>query len=458
MKKSKITIYALHLVCGLALVMGCAEDKKSLDPTQPAELPDQLSDQAVAVLDTSRRANLKLEELLLPNGQNLKAYLRAKDSSVFHLRRTNTQAFDPLDRKTYLIGVMLYQAWWLTQDRIYPAGPNPNEPLQTSGLGYVYGSKQILERKSTRELRRGTCEERLFGIDCSGFVSLAAGYQGAVRGLPDGANNQSDAGVWETALKSSYPELRDVKVKAMTEAECPPKDLEAGDLVFFKRIGSTAYTHNGIIGTGNNSVLAVLNSYGNPSEDCAHNYNYFATTPTYARPLIKKGPTQIALYGTKNIDNFLGTNAYTRKTLRIYATGADSVTIALADAPGSVSQFKITTIKQADPLTHSFSFGGAWKHYLLGAQDSQGNVITAGSLKGTIKIVVVIYNRTSGAKIREVQYNGSPIQVTEKDVDVICSPRDINSTQRYADGHIPAAHMSSVSGMPPMYVKRITTL
>lgn len=129
-----------------------------------------------------------------------------------------------------------------------------------------------------------------------------------------------------------------------------------------------------------------------------------------------------------------------------------SNTITLTNGAGNISQYEIISIKSDDSATYSFKFGGYWKHYLLGVQNSEGTIIVPGSLQGNIKIQVSIYNLTSGALIRQQYYDGSKMLVSEKNVRIVCSPRDINSTQRFPDGHIPAGDMSTVSGKSPMYV------
>jgi hypothetical protein len=277
-----------------------------LDPTKSDPRADQLNDEAVAVLDTCRRANFKLQDLVLPDGRNLQDYLKATEPGALHRNTATTFTYN--DRKSYVIALMTYQAWWLTQDRTYPAGTGINEPEQTSGLGYVLGGKQTQTRQSALDLNTGTCDDKIYGIDCSGLISNIAYFAHLVN-PPAGTSNQQIPANWEKVLKNSYSEFANVKVERVENL--PNSKLIPGDIVFFRPKEGSAINHVGIILQDNKGNLALINSYGNGSAKCTENYNYI-------RLGVKKGPTQISLTGRgKNIDNFLGKAAQRATTLRI---------------------------------------------------------------------------------------------------------------------------------------------
>jgi hypothetical protein len=121
---------------------------------------------------------------------------------------------------------------------------------------------------------------------------------------------------------------------------------------------------------------------------------------------------------------------------------------------GTTSQFVIGTISQDDVATHYFQFAGTWAHYLLGTQDALGNIVSPGSVVGNMKILLSVQSLTDGAVLQETYYDGTPIKVTAKNVKVVCGPRDINSKQRFSDGHIPAADMRMVNMVAVSYLSK----
>jgi len=116
------------------------------------------------------------------------------------------------------------------------------------------------------------------------------------------------------------------------------------------------------------------------------------------------------------------------------------------------AEFEIVRISADDKRSYYFTFEGYWKHFILGCQNSIGDIVESGSSEGNINILVTVESLIDGSIIFNDYYDGIPIKVTSKYVRVVCSPRDRNSIGRNDDGHIPSKDISSCLGRKNMYV------
>jgi hypothetical protein len=131
--------------------------------------------------------------------------------------------------------------------------------------------------------------------------------------------------------------------------------------------------------------------------------------------------------------------------------------IDLTDENVETSTFKILTITSDDPHNYVFTFDGFWQHPSLGCQNSVGDIVEPGTLSGTIKILIIARSLSTEDTVFSQYYYGNPITISEKGVEVICSPKDINSAQRHKDGHIPSAHISPCTARKNMSVTYYAT-
>lgn len=304
----------LLVVVGLVgFVAGCSRESESPVPNQNEE--QELGEREVAVLDSLPHVNLTPEDVELANGQSLKSYIAEHDTGQFQHRGTAAPIMSLTQRKTEVLAQMASRAWELTQDKIYKAGLQPDEPEQKSGLGYVYGSSGITSR-SRSTYGNTPCSQKLYGLDCSGYVNLVA--SAAHVNIGPGSEKQSVSDNWKKALKAAYPvEFANVQVVELPGSTTSDK-LVAGDVVIFNR--GKRINHTGIIFKDKrNGELVLFNSYGKGDENCEKNYNYYTSTwQPYNQ--IKRGPTQISLAVIpyhQNITNFLGGGTTMSKILRI---------------------------------------------------------------------------------------------------------------------------------------------
>jgi hypothetical protein len=153
----------------------------------------------------------------------------------------------------------------------YPAGTNKaHEPAQTY-LAYVYGSKDIEERRSAAEIagKNGYCREKLFGVDCSGFVyqmALAASLS-----IDHGTSNQSEVLTWENALKNATFDASGLRPKKYTATQLPPNKLESGDFIYYKDAGGVI-VHSGMVLKFADQLL-IFQSNGSKNMNCPLNYS-----------------------------------------------------------------------------------------------------------------------------------------------------------------------------------------
>lgn len=126
--------------------------------------------------------------------------------------------------------------------------------------------------------------------------------------------------------------------------------------------------------------------------------------------------------------------------------------IILSNVESETAEYEIVQISGNDKNNYFITFNGYWRHYLLGCQNSMGEISEPGWVVGNIKILVTVESLLNGNILSKEYYDGSPIKVVEKNVRIVCSPKDVNSVQRREDGHIPAQDISSCSGRNNMTV------
>jgi len=146
-------------------------------------------------------------------------------------------------------------------------GPIPKDdagPAQTK-LAYVWDGKNPDSRKAAGP----NCQDKLFGLDCSGFtrLSVAAGDIN----VPNGTGPQSNPASY------AFPQSFNGEVKMIKISK--PKRYFTGDIILFPG-------HNGIIAEQNGSVY-VWHSQGDPDATCEYTQKSRNGNP--------RGPSSISL-------------------------------------------------------------------------------------------------------------------------------------------------------------------
>jgi len=227
---------------------------------------EALSDEEARILDTTEEANYGLNDIVLPNGESLGSFLA---------KITRDQ-----NPKMTLIAKMLEKAVELTDRTKRHPEEGANMPEQW-GLGYSYGSRDYANRdvppyRNPPNADGSTCTEKIFGLDCSGFVFQALFNAGLdVRGSDKKVwvDRERDISVLNQKLKAKDSVYSDLTAKDMKQQDgtpIPPSQFQAGDIIYWlkdkynKTTGKYVPTgfHIGIILKSRDGGLAVFQSGG----------------------------------------------------------------------------------------------------------------------------------------------------------------------------------------------------
>lgn len=290
----KTHFFYVLLLVSLAFLglSGCKTDE-DLMPQQETENVDEPMDKELADYFESlpSKDNLQLSNIILPSGQNVQDFLEENAPDLIGAHKTDGAVDDdaimevlgglgPQKTKEALISLMAQQALYLTDRTEHQyADDGTNAPKQ-NGLAYVYGSKSIAKRQIGQS---SVCQEKLYGLDCSGFVAKVAHAAGIM--IPTGnANTQATAITWKNALDAKFKE-EVAKVKVEVFENLSWSELQSGDIVGYYKKGTTSVQHIGmVLQTGNTKTL--FQADGSPSNVCSKNTD------------VKHGPVRHEVAGT----------------------------------------------------------------------------------------------------------------------------------------------------------------
>ena len=268
----------------------------------PADTP--LTAAQSAFLESATDTFIRLEDIILEDGQDVRSFLEAEDSVFLQthpsrIGSTNTQS--AIYQKKLFISRMFAMGNSLVKRSNHTHGAGAaNEPAQT-GLGYSWGSKDYNVRQFPPTVVNPGCNSlKIYGLDCTGMIwamtqaakltNIAPKYNFFVEYI-------ADENKWTDAFKSSadYPSLRMKNMGQLSESE-----MKNGDVIFW----------NSHIGTFLNGKFYQSN--GNPAgPDCNNNLSS------------GRGPRMITL---SNVLSWGGMGGY--KVFRI--TNGYDVTVTLA--------------------------------------------------------------------------------------------------------------------------------
>ena len=175
---------SLSLLCWL---LSACEEPKSEPVIKPDEViydtgtisEDTPSDELLDLIDSLPSVEVDPSEVILPNGMSLEDFNKQFPPKTPGGRTGKTQEDikGVQYRKNDIIRLMHNEGFRLIKrgdftdltgrDESTPA--NPYRPAQPNGIAYGLGNKNYEERKKPTE---GLCFEEVYGLDCSGFVSL----------------------------------------------------------------------------------------------------------------------------------------------------------------------------------------------------------------------------------------------------------------------------------------------
>jgi hypothetical protein len=340
-------------IAGLLLAVlqtGCSKEPNPVDnPTDTlgVALDPPLDDDALANLLSIPDTIVKLEEIILDNGQDVRSYLEEHNPAVLdsfspgkRVASVNKQLTND-EQKRMFIAVMMAVGDFLSNDVIHSYEKSGSDPAQT-GLGYSYGSKDWDKRQfpSCKDSDAPACScntlGKIYGLDCSGMVYVMTTEADLPPVWPKdyfSVANVKHVDRWNTAFKNSPYSSLYVKDMGMI----PYSDTEPGDIIFWPK-------HIGIC----SAPGVVYQSGGDPKYPACMN-NLSPGSPP-ANP--GKGPCQ------KPLNQFSSTAFPTWTVYRIFYCSPDANPTILPEGSiiGEKVRFKVNGV--GDAHTYLWEFEG----------------------------------------------------------------------------------------------------
>jgi hypothetical protein len=217
------------------------------------------------------------EDVQLPGGQSFADWYALNEArlTMFAGSGPSGLRLGPLASITRDAFIADYAACleWMVQDAFWTYGEDPPDPTLGAvrpaqhGLAYVFGGKEPWTRKSSTD---NVCAKQLHGVDCSGLVTLCAGFAGAhFSPSQHGSAYLLEASNWNAKLPDG------LKVATIADTELPPASAnaidatgatyETGDVFVWKRRNGGI----GHVGTAIRSALGLRVAQSNGASGCA---------------------------------------------------------------------------------------------------------------------------------------------------------------------------------------------
>lgn len=285
-------MFPFFMILFFLLIMTCKKDHENENLNIQDSQQEGLTSEDMEYLDKIKQTNYSNYDVILENGQSVYKYLSENDpdflkSIGFNINSISNIKSDAIkDYKMVLIARMLYMANVLSYRNgfKYSAIPgDPNSPAQV-GLAYSYGQKDHKVR-AVSPSNDDTCPEKIYGLDCSGFIfqlALSAGLTLSTNPVNNcSAAFEAQTSTWENAFKNST-DFKNLRIADLGQLDS--SQIESGDIIYWnningvpKHIGIALSTYKG---------LGVFMSAGVPN-DCLKNVTK-----------LDRGPVQKALsYG-----------------------------------------------------------------------------------------------------------------------------------------------------------------
>ena len=287
----------------LLITVICNSCKKDPTASSSPALKDVLTSSELQILEAAGVDNVtKFSDALFPDGSNINDWRLFNDSGFVVVPGIVTTASD---EKNLFIARMTDAGFYYTGYTV---------PTQINGLAYVYGSRTVL----TPSVYPGaTCQQPLFGLDCSGLIYLMAKssqlFLPRCQGL-SGTGCLANISTWNTAIYNSR-EFKDLRMTSYHAL--PATQIQAGDIIV------RADKHVGMV-MNNGSSLNVFNSLGSPDYTCVINSD------------ASHGP-----YLTTNLGNWL---------TQLFGSNYEVLRVNLTGPPGLVTN-TVSSISQTSAVS-----------------------------------------------------------------------------------------------------------
>lgn len=201
----------------------------------------------VAMLESVPDTFIRLEDIILENGEDVRTFLQANDPGFLLTypsgRLGSTTSDSPLKQKLMYLARMYATGNNLVDDDNYTfPSEGPDKPAQY-GLAYSWGSKDVLRHRPPVVRDPGCNDFAIHGLDCSGMIWVMINAA-KLTPPPVPQNNFTvekitDAAKWTAAFKGSA-DYKDLRMKNM--GQIPPGEMKNGDMILWsKHVGIFLY-------------------------------------------------------------------------------------------------------------------------------------------------------------------------------------------------------------------------
>lgn len=228
----------LTLVTLIMFFSTCTEnDNDNVEPgpisADSVDVP--LTDDQAAFLETVKDTVIRLEDIVLENGQNVRSFLETNDPGFLEGypsgRVAKSLALTPREQKLKFLARMYAMGNYLVDDdqHTYPSA-GADSPAQT-GLAYSWGSKDYNIRQ-VPPTASGCMNLKIYGLDCTGMIwamtqaanlTVVPKYNFFVKYI-------SNADKWTAAFKASA-DYKDLKMKDM--GQLAKEKIKNGDIILW---------------------------------------------------------------------------------------------------------------------------------------------------------------------------------------------------------------------------------
>jgi hypothetical protein len=245
----KIMFYHLATIGVFLILMNSCKKDEEKPVFQDKLAASELQAIEAAGVDTIS----SYDNALFPDSTNIYEWSLINDPGYNFSFTKSSLAVSAFDKKRLFIERMTHAGFLLTFDNLY------SFPNQTSGLGYVYNSKNIL---APSVYSGATCQEPLYGLDCSGMIYQMA-LASNINLVSQGTVNYVNINTWNTAFNNS-PDFQGLEMKDLLALA--PSQLQAGDIIV------ASGKHIGMV-FDNGVNQGIFNSLGSVEYSCSINSN-----------------------------------------------------------------------------------------------------------------------------------------------------------------------------------------
>lgn len=274
------------VLMGIGVLLNTCSKEDMLDDGidmsfEEAIIREALTEEDAAFWDSQESIDLEVDEIVLPNGLTIEEFEQIEEFK----KSTGADDENPVNLKNKWIQTMTEEARYLTtrSNFRYPA-EDEGSPAQT-GLAYSYGSRDHTIRQIPPVPGNGNgCSEKIYGLDCSGFVYRLF--------LKAGIDLMQRAGIWaelerrpdilHSAISKAFPSYSKY-FKAEDKGKIDTTQFQTGDIIYWlewdEEQNKFVAKHIGMVLKRKDGLLAIAQSNGKGYSGCVENYTS-----------IKKGP------------------------------------------------------------------------------------------------------------------------------------------------------------------------